>query len=100
MNERIAATSPTPATGETALPAMLEKMRHYFSSGITRPYGFRKKQLQKIRQVIRQQEAVIAAALHNDLKKSPEEAYATETGLILAEIRVALNHLHKLMRPQ
>jgi len=99
MNERIAAI-PTPAAGETALPAMLEKMRHYFNSGATRSYDFRKKQLQKIRQAVRQNETAIAEALYGDLKKSPEEAYASETGLLLAEIRVTLNSLRKWMRPQ
>src|SRR5882672_9066292 len=98
MNERIASIS-APATGETAPPAM-EKMCRYFDSGITRPYDFRKQQLLKARDMVRQYESAIAEALHEDLRKSPEEAYASETGLLLAETRVAIKNLRKWMRPQ
>jgi aldehyde dehydrogenase (NAD+) len=98
MNERIASI-PAPATGETAPPAM-EKMRRYFNSGITRPYDFRKQQLLKARDMVRRYESAIAQALYEDLQKSPEEAYATETGLLLAETRVAIKNLRTWMRPQ
>ncbi|HEY4147613.1 MAG TPA: aldehyde dehydrogenase [Chitinophagaceae bacterium] len=100
MNKRIAATAPAPATGETNFPAMLESMRRYFDSGATRSYAFRKQQLEKARQMIVNHEAAIARALHEDLKKSPEEAYASETGLLLAEIRVASKKLGDWMRPE
>jgi NAD-dependent aldehyde dehydrogenases len=38
--------------------------------------------------------------LYADLKKSAEETYATETGLILAEINVALKNLRNWMQPE
>ncbi len=100
MNERIAAAPPAPATGETNFPVMLESMRRYFSSGATRPFAFRRQQLQKARQMVLAYEAAIAKALYDDLKKSPEEAYASETGLVLAELRVALKQLRGWMRPE
>lgn len=75
-------------------------MRHFFESGQTRGYSFRRQQLQLLKQAVSRYEKEIAAALYQDLRKSPEEAYATETGLVLAEIGVTLKNLEKWMRPQ
>jgi aldehyde dehydrogenase (NAD+) len=75
------------------------KMRSYFESGNTRPYAFRKKQLEILKAAILKYENEINAALYSDLKKSPEEAYATETGQVISEINVALKNLHRWMKP-
>ncbi len=77
----------------------LSAARNYFDSGATRSYAFRKEQLQKYKQAVLNHEQAIYEALYKDLKKSPEETYASETGLLLAEINVALKHLHRWMTP-
>ena len=78
----------------------LQQLRQFFNSGITRPYEWRREQLQKMQQLILDNEKEIQAALYTDLKKSPEEAYASETGLVLSEIRYMLKHLAGWMRPR
>src|SRR5882762_8057410 len=78
----------------------MQSLRQYFQSGITRPYAWRRQQLLLLRQAILQHENEIATALYSDLKKSPEEAYGTEMGLLLAEISTALQHLRSWMRPE
>jgi aldehyde dehydrogenase (NAD+) len=78
----------------------LSSLRRFFDSGATRPCEWRRGQLQLLQETIRSEETAIHEALYTDLKKSPEEAYATETGLVLAEIRHTLKHLKKWMRPQ
>jgi len=78
----------------------LLSLRQFFQSGITRPYEWRRQQLLLLRQAVLQHEGEIAAALYTDLKKSPEEAYGTETGLVLAEISTVLRHLRGWMRPR
>src|ERR1700754_2417112 len=78
----------------------LQQLRQFFDSGITRPYEWRRQQLQKMQQLILENESEILAALYTDLKKSPEEAYASETGLVLSEIRYMLKHLAGWMRPR
>jgi len=83
---------------ENHLPSLLA-VRSYFNSGATRSYAFRKAQLQKFKQVILANEAGINQALYADLKKSPEEAWASELGLLLAEINVTLKRLHQWMQP-
>lgn len=75
-------------------------LRQYFQSGATRSYEWRKQQLLLLRQAIVEHEQEIYQALYADLKKSPEEAYGTETGLVLAEINNTLKHLRKWMRPR
>jgi len=77
----------------------LAAMRRFFSAGATRSPEFRRDQLLSLRRVLLKFEDRIFEALHKDLHKGPEESYATETGLILMEIRVALKNLRKWMRP-
>jgi aldehyde dehydrogenase (NAD+) len=77
----------------------LREMRNYVHSGVTRSYAFRKQQLLLLRNAIRKYETEISAALYQDLKKAPEEVYATEIGIVLMEIRIALKHLRKWTKP-
>jgi len=78
----------------------LSALRNYFNSGVTRPHAFRKRQLTLLRSALINYENEIAAALFTDLKKSPEEVYGTESGLVLADINLAIKKLHQWMRPQ
>ncbi len=78
----------------------LQSMRSYFDSGRTRTYEFRKTQLLKLKQAVLAHEQEIFAALYADLKKSPEEAYATELGLLVKEINTTLSNLRKWMKPE
>src|SRR5664279_4310229 len=77
----------------------LTEMRSYFNSGATRPYAFRKQQLLLLRDAILKYEKEIYEALYQDLKKAPEEVYATEIGLVQMEIKMALNYLRKWIKP-
>ncbi len=78
----------------------LEKMRRYFSTGITKPFIFRKEQLKKLKASILGHEQDLYDALHADLKKSPEETWVTETGMVIAELNAAIKHLHHWMEPE
>lgn len=82
------------------LTDQLQVLRRYYQSGATRPYEFRREQLQKLRQAVKRYEKEIEQALYADLKKSPEECWATEIGLLTAELNVALKNLRNWMRPQ
>ncbi len=79
---------------------MIEKMQEYFLSGATRPYEFRKQQLEKLRRVIEQNEDAVMEALYNDLHKSKEESYTTEIGFLYAEFSHTLKHLKSWMAPK
>ena len=83
---------------ENLLPS-LTAIRNYFNSGATRSYDFRITQLKKFKQAVLAHEKEINDALYADLKKSPEEAYASELGLLLAELNVAIKNLRVWMQP-
>jgi aldehyde dehydrogenase (NAD+) len=74
-------------------------MRQYFESGVTKPYGFRKDQLIKLRTALLKYETEFHTALYSDLKKSPEECWVTETGFLLSEINAVLKNFKAWMQP-
>jgi aldehyde dehydrogenase (NAD+) len=80
--------------------ALFEKQKAFFATQETKTYAFRKEQLELLRTVIQNNEAVISEALLADLGKPPFESYASEIGFVLAEISETLKHLKKWMRPK
>jgi aldehyde dehydrogenase (NAD+) len=78
----------------------LETMRHYFASGATRAYSFRRQQLQKLKAGILKREKDLYEALHLDLRKSPEESWVTELGFVISEINITLRNLRDWMKPE
>lgn len=85
---------------QNSLIDQLHSIRQYYNTGDTHSYAFRKEQLRKLKMAILKYEQDLYDALYTDLKKNKEEAYATELGLLLAEINVALKNLHRWMEPQ
>ena len=56
--------------------------------------------LEALRSVITQYEDELMQALYSDLKKNKEESWVTEIGFVQAEIRHALKHLRRWMKPR
>ncbi|MEO7393891.1 MAG: aldehyde dehydrogenase [Chitinophagaceae bacterium] len=79
---------------------ILEKIRLFFTTKTTLPYTFREQQLKKLKASILRHEHDLYAALYEDLKKSPEEVWATETGMVIAELNAAIKDLHQWMKPE
>lgn len=80
---------------KSQLPALGE----YFKSGKTRTYEARVGYLRTLRSSIIKYENEIFEALFKDLKKSKEESFITETGMVVAEINKAIGKLSKWMKP-
>jgi aldehyde dehydrogenase (NAD+) len=78
----------------------LTSMRRYFDSGITKPYAYRLAQLKSLKQSILNHEQDLYDALYTDLKKSPEETWVTETGLVISELNAAIKNLRRWMQPE
>ena len=78
----------------------LMEMRRFVESGTTRSREFRRHHLQELRDVMLKYEEEIYSALRQDLGKSREEAYATEVGMVLGEIRTMLKNLRRWSAPQ
>lgn len=80
--------------------ADVQHQRTFFQSGATRPLEFRRTQLRKLHDALVADESALLAALHADLRKSPQEAWASEIGFVLSDIRHAVRHLPAWMKPQ
>lgn len=78
----------------------LAAMRQYFESGITKSYSFRKEQLQKLKKAILNHEQQLYDALYADLKKSPEECWVTELGMVISELNFIQENLRRWMEPE
>lgn len=78
----------------------LEQLQIRFASGHTRPFAFRREQLKKLKQSILKHEQALYDSLHADLKKSREETWVTETGMVLSELNAAIKNLHRWMEPE
>jgi aldehyde dehydrogenase (NAD+) len=84
----------------TDYSSLLQKQADFFKTGFTLDLSFRKKQLTVLYNAIKSNEKKIHAALSADLKKPEFEAYATETGFTLNEIRFLKKKLHTWIKPK
>lgn len=79
---------------------IVQMQKDFFNSGKTRDYSVRIKRLQQLREAIQRYEPDILTALRKDLNKSEKEAYITEIGFLLEEIKHTMKNLKKWMAPQ
>ncbi len=78
---------------------LIARQRAFFQSGATLSREFRRDQLRNLLDTLVAHETDLLAALDADLRKSPREAYTSELGVVLGEIRHALRHLSAWMKP-
>ncbi|MFC2074833.1 aldehyde dehydrogenase [Bdellovibrionota bacterium] len=83
-----------------SIQTVVQKQRDFFQTGKTKDVSFRKESLKKLYNEIDKNEQKILDALKADLGKHPFEAYASENGLVLKEIRFALKNLSSWAKPQ
>ena len=77
---------------------IINKQRAFFRSGKTLSVPFRKGHLEKLREVLLENDGKIRAALMSDLGKSSVEAYMCETGMVLSELSHAIRHIRSYSR--
>lgn len=71
----------------------------FFATQKTKEVAYRKKYLKKLQQEILDQEDVICDALYADFKKPKFESLATETQLVLAELKHAIKNVKDWSEP-
>jgi len=82
------------------IAAIVTSVRDGGRAGIMRTEEARLAQLDGLKRLLGDEQDRLAGALAADLNKSPMEAYATEIGFTLTEIRHAIDHLRSWMQPQ
>ena len=74
---------------------LINKQKKFYSSNISKDLKFRIQNLKLLRSIIIKYEKEIQEALRLDLGKSETEAYMTEIGMVLDEIKYNIKHLAK-----
>jgi aldehyde dehydrogenase (NAD+) len=82
----------------TDIPAIVAKLRDTFKSGRTRGVEWRKQQLRALEAMMTENEAAIAAALEQDLGRSPFEAWLADIASTAGEAKDAAKNVRKWMR--
>jgi aldehyde dehydrogenase (NAD+) len=86
MTDASVTTSPT-------IPEIVEALRESQRAGVLRTIDARKTQLRQLQRMLTEQEDALLRAVADDLGKPPMEAYATELGFVLGEIKSALKNI-------
>jgi aldehyde dehydrogenase (NAD+) len=77
------------------MQTLIEQQRKFAALGQSKNIDFRKKQLYKLKHLIKSNEEMLCEAIYTDLKKSKFETYLTEFALLYQEIDHALKNMHK-----
>src|SRR6476659_4577304 len=88
----------TVKTPTTDIPAVVARLRETFKTGRTRSLDWRKQQLQALEKMMVENEETIAAALADDLDRSPFEAWLADSAATAAEARYAYKNVGKWPR--
>jgi aldehyde dehydrogenase (NAD+) len=78
----------------------INALKDYFNTGATQTYAFRLLQLERLKKAVMDSEKILYEALHADLKKTDEDAWATEVGFFLSELNHTIKHLQEWMQPK
>ena len=84
------------------LEIILKTQRNYFDTGATRSTSARRKTLRTLAKMIKVEGDSIAAAIGRDLGRCWLEAWSSEPGLVLGDLRYAMNRLFlwNMKKPQ
>lgn len=87
-------------TTQEHIENLVAKQRHFYLSHKSRELNFRIDALKKLKRSILDHESDLYEALWKDLRKSEQETYLTELGLVLQEIDLHLRNIREWTRPQ
>jgi aldehyde dehydrogenase (NAD+) len=77
---------------------IINAQREFFASNATLDIKFRKEQLKKLHNALKEWEKPLCEALWKDLHKSAEEAILTELSIVAGEVKNHIKHMRSWMR--
>jgi len=80
--------------------AIIKKQRRFFATGQTKDVEYRLKKLRRLDWWLKHNEKEIGLALKADLNKPSFEAYGTETGVVIDDLRHVMRRLRQWARPE
>lgn len=84
----------------TDFSKIINRQRRLFATGRTKDINFRLKVLLRLDAWLKENDRAIAAALRTDLNKPLFEAYGTETGVVIDDLRHMIKHLRRWAKPK
>lgn len=87
-------------TTEENNTSLFEKQYAFYLTGTTKMVEFRLESLENLRNAIKSNEKLLIDALKADLNKSEFEAYSTEIGFVLEELRFTIKNLRSWAKPK
>lgn len=87
-------------TSKQRIAEIVEAQKLYFASGATLQYEFRREQLLRLQQALKEWHKPLCDALWQNLHKSEQEATLTETSIVEGEVKNHLKHLKSWMRTE
>lgn len=73
---------------------LLSNQRLYFETGVTKPISFRKKQLKKLKSILRENEEQMNEAIYADFQKSSFDTFTNELALVYLDIDEAISNIY------
>ena len=92
--------SPSSDSLDGSTAAHADALRAYFETGATKPLSWRLSQLDALEHFLMEREQDIEDALRADLRKPPTEAFTSEAGIALSELRLTRKKLASWMKPE
>jgi aldehyde dehydrogenase (NAD+) len=80
--------------------ASADILRAHFATGVTKSLSWRLSQLDALQHFIMEREQDIVDALQADLGKPATEAFTSEVGIAISELRLARKKLASWMKPE
>ncbi len=74
--------------------------REFFNKNSTKDIDFRRKQLKKLHNALKENEPLLYDAIYKDFKKSEFDTYSTELSILYKDIREARKMLYKWIRKE
>lgn len=82
------------------IQTVIELQKKFSYLGRSKDIEFRKNQLRHLKNIIKQNEALLCEAIYLDINKSTFETYLTEFAFIYQEINYALKYINKWSKPK
>ncbi len=82
------------------IPFSVSHLRKFFASGKTRSIDWRVHQLQQLKKMLQENESRFFDALSLDLHKSEQEAWTSEVGFLVSDIKHTLKHIRHWSQPR
>jgi aldehyde dehydrogenase (NAD+) len=98
VTPKTSATNGAPTPQPANVPATVDRLRKTFATGRTRDIEWRKRQLLQLVKLMEENEAAIAAALAEDLDRSPFEAFIADVATTAGEAKYAAKRVRRWTR--